>query len=447
MEIRPTLVGGALAFALVVSLAAPRTTAVSSTSGAEVEVQVVSNDPVVEWHQIFNAATLATVPAPNSLTTSRSAALVSVSVFDAINGVDRWYAPYLVTRRAPARASANAAAIQAAYAILLKLYPAQATTLTERRNASIARLIEVERADALQRGVSWGQHVADSIWSARQSDGLTPTMAPFMGSETIGFWRPTPPANSSGSGPQFATMTPWVLARPSQFRPVPPPALNSPEYAADFNETKLWGAATDSARRPEDSALAVFWSGNGTLYWTRVASDLAQVRQLTSHESAHLFAVLHVALADASIATWDAKYRYVFWRPVTAIQSSDDDGNNDTAPDPTWSPFLTTSAHPEYPSGHANLAGAAATVLSAIFGDDVSFDASSETMRGSVRSFVGFDLAIEEMADARVFGGMHFRTACVQGSALGSTVASYVLSHAMRAKRQNVEVTPDTRRP
>jgi membrane-associated phospholipid phosphatase len=436
MEIRPTSVGGALAFALVVFLAAPGTTAVSSTSGAEVEMQVVSNDPVVEWHQIFNAATLATVPVPNSLTTSRSGALVSVSVFDAINGVDRWYAPYLVTRRAPARASANAAASQAAYAILLKLYPAQATTLTERRNASIARLIGVERADALQHGISWGQHVADSIWSARQSDGLTPAMAPFMGSETIGFWRPTPPANSSGSGPQFATMTPWVLARPSQFRPAPPPALNSPEYAADFNETKLWGAATDSARRPEDSALAVFWSGNGTLYWTRVASDLAQVRQLTSHESAHLFAVLHVALADASIATWDAKYRYVFWRPVTAIQSSDDDGNNDTAPDPTWSPFLTTSAHPEYPSGHANLAGAAATVLSAIFGDDVSFDATSETMPGSVRSFVGSDLAIEEMADARVFGGMHFRTACVQGSALGSTVASYVISHAMRAKRQ-----------
>jgi hypothetical protein len=169
------------------------------------------------------------------------------------------------------------------------------------------------------------------------------------------------------------------------------------------------------------------------------ASDLALRHHLTSHESAHLFAVLHVALADASIATWDAKYRYVFWRPVTAIRSPDDDGNDGTVPDPTWSPFLTTSAHPEYPSGHANLVGAAAIVLSAIFGDDVSFDATSETMPGSVRSFVGFDLAIEEMADARVFGGMHFRTACVRGSALGSTVASYVLSHAMRAKSRNVE--------
>lgn len=447
MEIRPTLASGALAFAAVVFLAAPRTTAVSPMSGRELEAQVVANDPVVEWHQIFNAATLATVPVPNSLTTSRSAALVSVSVFDAVNAVDRWYAPYLVTRRAPARTSANAAAIQAAYTMLLKLYPAQATTLTTRRDASIAAVMAAERAESVEQGVSWGQYVADTIWSARQNDGLTPAMAPLVGSVTLGFWRPTPPANSSGSGPQFATMTPWVLARPSQFRPVPPPALNSREYAEDFNETRLRGAEIDSLRRPEDSAVAVFWSGNGTLYWTRVAADLARVRHLTSHESARLFAVLHVALADASIATWDAKYRYAFWRPVTAIRSPDDDGNNGTIPDPTWSPFLTTSAHPEYPSGHSNLIGAAATVLSAIFDGDVAFDATSETMPGAIRSFVGFDLAIEEMADARVFGGMHFRTACVRGSALGSTVAAYILSHAMLAKRQNLERTPDRPQP
>ena len=438
MECRPSRLVGALAFALIVSLTASRTTALSSRSDAQAEAQGLSINPVVEWHQIFNAATLATVPVPNSLTTSRSAALVSVSVFDAINGVDRWYAPYLVTGRAPARTSASAAAIQAAYAILQKLYPAQSTTLTERRNASIERLFAVEPEEALERGMSWGQHVADTIWSSRQSDGLTPAMAPFIGSPTVGVWRPTPPANASGVGPQFATMTPWVLTRPSQFRPAPPPALNSQEYAADFNETKMWGAATGSARRPEDSAVAVFWSGNGTLYWTRVAADLAQTRQLTSHESAHLFAVLHAAMADASIATWDAKYRYVFWRPVTAIRSMDDDGNEATTSDPSWSPFLTTSAHPEYPSGHSNLAGAATTVLGAIFGDDVAFDATSETMAGAVRSFVGFDNAIEEMADARVFGGMHFRTACVRGSALGSTVGSYVVDHAMRAIRQNL---------
>ena len=432
----PTSFAGALAFTAVVLLSAPR-----------LEAQAVSSSPVVEWHQIFNAATLAAVPVPNSLATSRSAALVSVSVFDAVNGIDRWFTPYLVEERAPARTSVDAATIQAAYATLVRLYPAQAAFLTARRDASMDRVIAVERSDAVQRGMLWGQRVADAIWSARQHDGLSPAMAPFMGSATIGFWRPTPPANSPGSGPQFATMTPWVLARPAQFRPVPPPALNSPEYATDFNETKVWGAATGSPRQPEDSALARFWSGNGTLFWTRVASELAQTRQLTPHESAHLFAVLHVALADASIATWDAKYRYVFWRPVTAIPLADNDGNNDTAADQTWTPFLTTSAHPEYPSGHSNLAGAAATVLSTLLGDHVAFDATSEVMPGAVRSFVGFERAIEEMADARVFGGMHFRTACVRGSELGSTVASHVLRHAMRAIRQDLDGAPQSERP
>jgi len=446
MRTRPTVFVGALSFAAIaVGLAAPRPAAVSSMSSSSAAVQVVPNDPVVEWHQIFNTATLNTIPVPNSLTTSRSAALLSVSVFGAINGVERRYEPYLVNERAPARTSADAAAIQAAYATLVRIYPAQAGFLSGRRDASIAALLAVDRTEHIERGVSWGQYVADAVWSARQVDGFTPAMAPFIGSPTTGFWRPTPPANSSGVGPQFATMTPWVLTRPSQFRPQPPPALNSPEYATDFNETKIWGVATGSVRQPEDSALAVFWSGNGTLYWTRVAGDLAQARQLSTSESAHLFAVLHVAMADASIATWDAKYRYVFWRPVTAIRLADEDGNDDTMDDPTWTPFLTTSAHPEYPSGHSNLAGAAAKVLSAIFGPEVPFNATSEISPGSVRWFVGFDNALKEMADARVFGGMHFRTACVRGTALGGTVASYVLENAMRARRHDGQFTSDGR--
>jgi hypothetical protein len=438
MRTRPTAFVGALSFAAIaVVLAAPRPGAMSSMPGPSPVLQVVPSNPVVEWHQIFNAATLNTTPVPNSLTTSRSAALLSVSVFGAINGVERRYEPYLVNARAPARTSADAAAVQAAYAMLVRIYPAQAAFLNGRRDASIAGLLAVERSEHVERGIWWGQYVADVVWSAREGDGFTPAMAPFIGSPTTGFWRPTPPANSSGVGPQFATMTPWVLTRPSQFRPQPPPALNSQEYATDLNETKIWGVATGSVRQPEDSAVAVFWSGNGTLYWTRVAADLAQARQLSSPESAHLFAVLHVAMADASIATWDAKYRYVFWRPVTAIRLADDDGNNDTVADPTWTPFLTTSAHPEYPSGHANLAGAAATVLSAIFGPGVPFGATSETSPGSVRWFVGFDNALEELADARVFGGMHFRTACLRGSALGGTVASYVLENALRAGRHD----------
>ena len=393
-----------------------------------------TTDPVVEWNQIFNDTVLATVPAPNSLVTSRSAALLAAAVFDAVNGVDREYRSLLVTERAPARTSAPAAAIQAAYAMLVRLYPAQAAVLLARRNASVEALVASDPPDEahlIDRGLSWGQAVADTIWTARQSDGFTPTMAPFLGSPTLGHWRPTPPQNLSGSGPQFATMTPWVLSRPSQFRPAPPPALASQAYATDFNETRLWGAAANSLRSQEQSDIALFWSGNGTLFWTRVAVQLAAASRQSLVENAHLFAVLHLAMADASLATWDAKYRYVFWRPVTAITSSLDDGNPETSADPLWTPFLTTSAHPEYPSGHSNLAGAAAAVMGALFGDGVTFDATSETKVGMTRSFVGFAPAVAEMADARVFGGMHFRTACVTGSALGLTVAEYVMENAM----------------
>jgi membrane-associated phospholipid phosphatase len=390
-------------------------------------------DPVLEWNQIFNDTVLATMPAPNSLVTSRSAGLLAAAVFDAVNGVEREYRPLLVTERAPSRTSAPAAAIQAAYAMLVRLYPAQAALLTARRSASIEVLVADGphgEAHPIDQGLSWGQAVADMIWTARLSDGFAPTMAPFLGSPTLGHWRPTPPQNLPGSGPQFATMTPWVLSRPSQFRPAPAPALGSAAYATDFNETRLWGVATNSMRSPEQSSVAVFWSGNGTLYWTRVAVQLAAERHQNLVENAHLFAVLHISMADASLATWDAKYRYVFWRPVTAIRSTDDDGNPGTTADPLWTPFLTTSAHPEYPSGHSNLAGAAAAVLGAMFGEDATFDATSETMAGA-RSFVGFSAAVAEMADARVFGGMHFRTACLTGSALGRTVAEFVMENAM----------------
>ena len=263
-------------------------------------------DPVLEWNQILNDTVLASVPAPNSLVTSRSAALVAAAVFDAVNGIDSSYKPLYIASRASSGTSARAAAIQASYAMLIRLYPAQSGPLTMRRNASIAVL---GSAQAVQRGMLWGQAVSDSLWVARQSDGFTPAMAPFMGSATLGFWRPTPPGNLSGSGPQFATMTPWVLTRPSQFRPAPPPALASADYAADYNETRLWGGATGSLRQPDDADVARFWSGNGTLYWNRIATQLAAARHRTLVENAHLFAVLHIAMADSSIATWDAKYR------------------------------------------------------------------------------------------------------------------------------------------
>jgi hypothetical protein len=400
------------------------------------------SDPVLEWNAIMNDTVIAA--GTNPLASSRVVALVSASVFDAVNGIKPGYQPLYVHPAAPRHASQRAAAVQAAYAILMNLYPAQAGSLTPKHDASIAAIGLEEDAKSIQAGMTWGQAVADSIWAWRLSDGIAPAPPPFLGVlgiETtlaaVGAWRPTPLLNAPGAGPQFATMTPWVLQRPSQFRLPPPLALTSPEYAADYNELKTMGPFSGSSRSADQSELALFWAGNTPLYWNRIASRIAAERSLRLSENAHLFALLNVTMADAAIACWDVKYRYVFWRPITAIRAGDTDGNPGTDPDPTWTPWLDffptgTPAHPEYPSGHSTVSGAAASVLAAVFGDDTPFTVTSDVRPGT-RGFSSFSAATAEIADARVFGGIHFRTSCLRGNTLGQAVAEFISTHALGA--------------
>ncbi len=237
-----------------------------------VPLSAATPDPVLEWIGVMNTTVLA--GGTNPLVTSRVVALVSASVFDAVNGIEPSFQPLHVMPNAPHDASQRAAAIQAAYAILLNLYPAQSGTLTAQRDASLAALSSNENAQSINAGIAWGQTVADAIWAWRLTDGIAPAPPPFLGvlgivgmPGAVGAWRPTPLVNASGAGPQFASMTPWVLARPSQFRLPPPPALNSPEYAADLNELKIMGIYSGSARTPDQSELALFWAGNTLLGW------------------------------------------------------------------------------------------------------------------------------------------------------------------------------------
>jgi hypothetical protein len=396
-------------------------------------------DPVLEWIGVMNTTVIAGGSSP--LVSSRVAALVSASVFDAVNGIDPRFRPLHMTLNAPHQASQRAAAIQAAYAILLDVYPAQTGTLTTQRNASLASLALTENANSIAAGVTWGQTVADAIWAWRLTDGSAPPPPPFEGvlgivgtPAAVGVWRPTPLLNASGAGPQYASMTPWVLTRPSQFRLPPPLALSSPEYAADLNEVKVMGVFSGSGRTPDQSELALFWAGNTPLYWNRIAAQISAERGLSLSENAHLFALLNVTMADAAIACWDGKYRYVFWRPITAIRA----GLTPADADPTWVPWLDffpagTPAHPEYPSGHSTLSGSAAFVLAAAFGDNTAFSVTSDVRPGT-RTFSSFSDAVAEIADARVFGGIHFRTSCVRANTLGRAVADYVSRHAMRAR-------------
>jgi PAP2 superfamily len=404
-----------------------------------IPVSAATPDPVLEWIGIMNSTVIAGGSSP--LVSSRAVALVSASVFDAVNGIDPRYRPLHVRPDAPHHASQRAAAIQAAYAILVDLYPAQSATLAAQLNASLARLALFERADSIAAGVTWGQTVADAIWAWRLPDGNAPAPPPFVGAlgivgtpGAVGVWRPTPLLNASGAGPQYASMTPWVLTRPSQFRLPPPLALNSPEYAADLNEVMTMGVFSGSGRTQDQSDLALFWAGNTPLYWNRIAAQIAAERGLSLTENAHLFALLNVTMADAAIACWDGKYRYVFWRPITAIRA----GLTSADADPTWVPWLDffpagTPAHPEYPSGHSTLSGSATFILAAAFGDITTFSVTSEVRPGT-RTFSSFSDAVAEIADARVFGGIHFRTSCVRANTLGRAVADYVSRHAMRSQ-------------
>jgi hypothetical protein len=393
-------------------------------------------DEVSDWNRNMFKAGLAATPPTTPLVMSRVAAIVQASVFDAVNGIERRYAPIHVDFAAPSGASVRAAAVQAAYASLVRLYPAQTSTFDAERAASLAGISSgaaAEHSESIARGIEWGQTVADAIWAWRSTDGFTPAPPPFLGGPAIGEWRPTPPAFASGAGPQFAYMTPWVIASPSQFRPGGPPALNSAKYTEVFDETKMMGSLTSPSRTADETLFSLFWNAStASYYWDQVALELGAERHTTLSENARLLGLVNVAMADAAIGCWEAKYHYVFWRPVTAIPLAASDGNPDTAADPSWMPLFATPAHPEYPSGHSCVSSAAAAVLEDYFGDR-AFSVTSDVMVGVTRFFTSFSDALDEVKDARVFAGIHFRTACDDGQTLGTDVAAYVLGHSFQA--------------
>ncbi len=266
----------------------------------------VRADEVTDWHEhMLTALTSAGV---NPVVSSRDAALVSAAVFDAVNGIERRYEPVFVPADAPRGASKRAAAVQAAYVVLLARFPAQGGDLAAKRNASLAAIGGGE-GNSVQQGIAWGQEVAEAILAWRSTDGFTPAPPPFFGGNEPGQWRPTPPANASGAAPQFAFMTPWGIDAPDQFRPIGPPALDSEQYALDFSETRLMGNATNDVRTLDETEACFFWnSASATYLWNRAALDLGAGDDVSLSANARLFAHLNLAVADALIACWDAKY-------------------------------------------------------------------------------------------------------------------------------------------
>ena len=386
----------------------------------------VRADEVTDWHEhMLVALGKAGLRPPVS---TREAAMVSAAVFDAVNGIERRYEPIFVPAAAPRGASKRAAAVQAAYVVLIARFPTQADDLNAKRTASLAA---IEDGQSERRGIEWGQTVADAILLWRSTDGFTPAPPPYLGSDEEGKWRPTPTAFASGLLPQLATMTPWAMESPDQLRPLGPPALDSEQYLADFNEVKEMGSIDSTLRTEDETDLCQFAAAtSGTYVFNRLAIDLAADHGFELSDNARLLATLNLAMADSVIACWDAKYFFELWRPVTAIrlEDADGDGNPD---DPDWTPLISTPAHPEYTSGHSSNYGAATTVLAAYFGEDTPFFLQSQADPTWVRFYPNFSAAVAEVAVARVYAGIHFRTACDDAVAASSEIAVYIMENLM----------------
>ena len=390
---------------------------------------VSAADEVTDWNQVLVSALTSTSTSPQNA--GRIAAITQAAVFDAVNGIDRRYAPYFVTDDAPHRASRRAAAVQAAYVVLRTLFPAtQAPGLERQRDASIATIRSDERSESVDRGIEWGQSVANELLAERSTDGFPTGGVPDFGDFAVGKWRPEVPGTQAVT-PWLAVLTPFAMPAPDHFRPSGPPALTSDAYTRDFDEVKTLGRATGSSRSAEQTVIAFFWTDNTISHWNRIAVSIAFEQRTSLSENARLFALLNIAMADAGIAVWDAKFLYRFWRPFSAIPLAGTDGNPSTAADPGWTPLLSTPNHQEYPSGHGGLSGAAARVLARVFGNRTTFTHRTDTAPFAPRTHRSFSAAADEANNSRVYGGIHFRSAVRDGRTIGDNVGRLVMDTLM----------------
>ena len=323
----------------------------------------------------------------------------------------------------PPNSSPEAAAAAAAYGVLVSYFPAQKPTLDAAYATSLAGITDGPAED---RGVLVGQQVAAGIIAARIGDGrdasdtFTPTPQP-------GVWRPTPPAFRPALTPWLANMTPLLLEEASQFRPGPPPFLDSRQYARDFEETRLYGASSGSLRTAEQTETARFWTEHIASFYNRNLRRVVSERAFDLRAAARALALTNTVIADSLIACWDAKYTYGLWRPVTAIPAGDTDGNSRTTGDPTWEPLLPTPNHPEYPSAHnCATAGFGAAMAELAGSRRIELDVDS-TVTGTTHRFDHVNDLEREIVNARVWVGYHWRTSDEVGYQLGERVARWTL--------------------
>jgi hypothetical protein len=341
-------------------------------------------------------------------------ALVHIAVYDAVNAIDRKYSAYAVTPQAPTLgASQDAAAATAAYRVLLSVFPDQQSTLDAAYSTSLAA---VPDSTAKARGIAVGEEVAAKWLALRANDGREANV-PYVFGTGPGVYQRTLPGPPSPVTPWMAKMQPFALTSASQFRAYGPPDVTSYRYAQDLKLTQALGSATSTERTPEETEIGLFHTESPNTFWARNFRDIAARKRLALPASARFFAMMSIAQADGAIACWDSKYYFNFWRPITAIQSSD----------PTWTPLATTPPHPEYPAAHGCVSAAVAELLQHYFGTRWVKVTLTSTVAGTI-PHVFYDVydIPAEVKMARVYGGMHFLTSTEHGVLLGAKVARWV---------------------
>ena len=418
--------GGSRVRATLMRRAAIEVTASIAIFAGTVSSSFAASDAVTFWNETAitsSAVHLGRAPAISPV----DLAYVHAAIYDAVVALRGGYRPFIVAvADAPANASLDAAIAAAARHVLITLFPGDQVYIDGRYQSAIAGIPDGQAKDD---GLALGELVALSVLTARAGDGRN-AVVPYVPSSGPGVWQPTSPAFATPVAPWMAVMRPFTFDNASQFRVGPPPALDSAQWAEDYNEVRTLGSLTSINRTQTQTEIARFYGEHAGIQYARIFRDLAAAKGLPVEENARLFAMLYVTSADALIGCWDSKYHYSFWRPITAIRAGDTDDNPLTSPEPDWTPLLITPGHPEYPSAHGCFTASVAETLAEFFGTKKVGITLTSTFPGTVaHTFESTDDMIREIIDARVFAGIHYRTSVVHGTVLGRRVARWVAKH------------------